>query len=585
MKKTKIICTLGPASGDKDTIRELIKEGMNASRHNFSHGDYEEHEERMNLVKEIRKEMDRHIAIILDTKGPEIRTGKFKDKKVELKEGEEFTIVCGEDILGTEHKCSVTYDELHKDVKQGDRILIDDGLIGLKVLSVEGNKINCTIVNSGFVSDHKGVNVPGVSINLPALTEKDIEDLKFGIKQGIDIVAASFIRKASDVLAIREVLTQNGGNDVLIFSKIENREGVDNIDDIIKLSDGIMVARGDLGVEIPTEEVPLVQKIIIQKCNVAGKPVITATQMLDSMIRNPRPTRAEASDVANAIFDGTDAIMLSGETANGKYPIEAVKTMARIAKRAEKSLNYTAMLQKRSYNRTKTVPDAISLAVCSTAQELNASAIITATQSGNTAKNVSKYRPECGIIAITPYEKVARKLALNWGVFPLCSPKVETTDELIDISVEKATEAGLVNKGDLVVIAAGIPVNYVGSTNMIKVHIVGDVLVQGKGIGHNIATGTVKIVRNYKEAYDILEEGDILVVDKMDKEYIDLIKKASGIIVEADKVDASVFIECTATDTPIIYGAEGACKIIKTGTFITLEASRGLVYSGNSEAI
>ncbi|WP_142415129.1 pyruvate kinase [Hathewaya massiliensis] len=581
MKKTKIVCTIGPASNTKEVIKKLMEAGMNASRHNFSHGTHETHKENMDMVKEVRKELNKNIAIILDTKGPEIRTGDFNVDKVELKEGSKFTIYCREEILGDESKCYVTYDNLCEDVKPGDSILIDDGLVGLKVESVEGNKINCVVTNSGVVSNHKGINVPGVSIKLPSLTEKDISDLKFGVEQGVDMIAASFVRTAEDVLTIRETLNRFGGEDVLIFSKIENREGVDNIDRIIKFSDGIMVARGDLGVEIPTEEVPIVQKMIIEKCNIAGKPVITATQMLDSMIRNPRPTRAEASDVANAILDGTDSIMLSGETANGKYPIEAVNTMARIAEKTENSLDYEKALNRKHNGKKVTVPDAISLATCTTAKELNATAIITATQSGHSARIVSKHRPECPIIAVTPYENVARKLALNWGVYVICSEKVETTDELIIKSAEKSFEEGFVKKGDLVVIAAGIPVNYVGSTNMLKVHIIGDILVQGKGKGGVSGYGTAKIANTYAEALDTVENGDILILKEIDENFKEILPRVNGIIVEGE-ADISILTQCVSEDIPIIYNAEGAKNIIKTGTFITMDTSRGVVYSGKA---
>lgn len=474
MRKTKIICTIGPASDNRETLSKIIEAGMNASRHNFSHGDHEEHGKRIALVKELSSVYNKPIAIMLDTKGPEIRTGNFAEGKVELKEGSDFTVVCGESVVGDATKCSITYDRLPGDVKPGNMILIDDGLVGLEVKSIEGNSIHCVVKNSGMVGNHKGVNVPGVATNLPAITDKDISDLIFGIKAGVDIVAASFIRKASDVLEIRKILKENGGEDILIFSKIENQEGVNNIDEIIEVSDGIMVARGDLGVEIPIEQLPIVQKLIIKKCNKAGKPVITATQMLDSMMRNPRPTRAEASDIANAIFDGTDSIMLSGETANGKYPVESVTTMARIAEEAEKSLDYETSLKKKRKSHAVSIPDAVSLATCNTAMELNASVIITATQSGSSARIVSKYRPECPIIAVTPYDSVARKLALNWGVFATVTSKFETTDELIHKSVDMALEAGYVKKGDLVVVASGIPVNRIGTTNMMKVHIVGD---------------------------------------------------------------------------------------------------------------
>jgi len=582
MKKTKIICTVGPASDNSETIKSLIIAGMDASRHNFSHGDHAEHKIRMDLVKELRVELNKHIAIILDTKGPEIRTGNFAAGKVELKEGSKFTVVCDEEVIGDETSCSVTYSKLYEDVKPNDTILIDDGLVGLVVVEVKGKKIECVVANTGMVGNHKGVNVPGVSIKLPALTLQDIEDLKFGVTQEVDIIAASFIRKASDVLDIRRILNENGGADIQIFSKIENREGVNNIDDIIKFSDGIMVARGDLGVEIPTEEVPIVQKMIIQKCNAAGKAVITATQMLDSMMRNPRPTRAESSDVANAIFDGTDAIMLSGETANGKYPVDAVTIMSKIAKTAENALNYEENLKKKRKIHIPNVPNAISLATCNTAMELNASAIITATQSGNTARKVSAYRPECPVIAVTPYEKIARSLALNWGVFAICAEKVDSTDELIENSVNIALEAGYVEKGDLVVIAAGIPANYVGSTNMMKVHIVGDILLQGKGNIIASACGTAYYVKNAKQAKDTMRDGDILVMQTLNREYIDILDKVSGIIVEEDELSSSVVIECTSRGIPIIYNATGAAEVIKTGSFITMDAARGIVYSGRA---
>lgn len=580
MRKTKIICTIGPKSENPEVLSKLIEAGMNASRHNFSHGDHEEHGKRIGLVKELRSKYNKPIAIILDTKGPEIRTGKFEGGSVELKEGTPFTVVCGEEVLGNDTICSVSYEGLYKDVKVGDSILIADGLVGLEVKAVEGKRISCTVKNSGSLGDNKNVNVPGVITTLPAVTEKDMDDLKFGIQEGIDMVAASFIRKAADVLAIRKFLEEHGGSEVLIFSKIENHEGVNNIDEIIKFSDGIMVARGDLGVEIPTEDVPVVQKMIIEKCNEAGKPVITATQMLDSMIKNPRPTRAEASDVANAIFDGTDAIMLSGETANGKYPVETVATMARIAERAEKSLNYEEKLKRRRRNHIPNVPNAISLATCNTAMDLNAAAIITATQSGHTAKMISTYRPECPIIAVTPYEGVARKLALNWGVFPIVANKMESTDELIDVSASIALQTGYIKKGELVVIAAGIPVNYAGTTNMMKVHVVGDIIVQGKGKGSKPGYGTVNIVKDFKHAQEVIQEGDILVAKSVDREYLELLDKVEGVVVEDESIAAEFAIECVSREIPVILDATGATEILKTGSFITLDARRGLIYGG-----
>ena len=472
MRKTKMICTIGPASEDIEILEKVMLAGMNASRHNFSHGDHEEHGGRIAKVKELSKKLNREIAIILDTKGPEIRTGKFEPKKVELTKGTEFTVYAGDmDVIGDTTKCAVTYAGLANDVKPGNTILIDDGLVGLTVKSVEGNAIKCEVQNTGFVGTHKGVNVPGVSIQLPALTEKDKSDLIFGCQVGVTMIAASFIRKAADVETIRNILNENGGERILICSKIENQEGVDNLDSILEVSDLIMVARGDLGVEIPIEQVPAVQKMIIKKCRAAGKPVVTATQMLDSMMRNPRPTRAEVSDVANAILDGTDAIMLSGESANGDYPVEAVATMARIAEETEKSLEYkVAVSQAKSH--IPAIAGVISRAASNAANELEAAAVITSTQTGATAKRISQCRPECPIIAVTPDEVVARQLAFSWGVYPVVANKMESTDEMLEKSVEIAKNNEFVQSGDTVVLAAGVPVDQVGATNLLKISVV-----------------------------------------------------------------------------------------------------------------
>jgi len=467
-----MICTIGPASESDEILSKIIEAGMNASRHNFSHGDHEEHRIRIESVKRLSKKFNKEIAIILDTKGPEIRTGKFEPNKVELQIGTDFTIYAGGDVIGDTTKCSVTYEGLAKDVKAGDTILIDDGLVGLSVKSIDGNKVNCIVNNTGLVGTHKGVNVPGVSIKLPALTAKDESDLKFGCEMGVTMIAASFIRKAEDVLSIRKLLKENGGEDILICSKIENQEGVDNLDSILEASDSIMVARGDLGVEIPIENVPAVQKMIIEKCNAAGKPVVTATQMLDSMIRNPRPTRAEVSDVANAILDGTDAIMLSGESANGTYPVEAVETMAKIALETEKRLHYTVSVSS-AKTHTPAKSGVIARATCNSAAELQAAVIISSTQSGATAKRLSQCKPDCAIIAITPCEKVAKKLAFSWGVYPIVAKRMESTDEMMEKSVAIAKENGFVKAGDVVVIAAGVPVDKIGSTNLMKFSVVG----------------------------------------------------------------------------------------------------------------
>ena len=467
MRKTKMICTIGPASEDRETLKKVMLAGMNASRHNFSHGDHEEHKGRILRVREIAKELGREVAVILDTKGPEIRTGKFDPKKIELQKGAEFTVYAGDmDLVGDATKCGVTYAGLANDVVPGNTILIDDGLVGLTVESIEGNKIHCTVQNTGFVATHKGVNVPGVSIQLPALTEKDIADLKFGCEIGVNAVAASFIRKASDVETIRQVLNENGGEDIKIISKIENQEGVDNIDAILEASDGLMVARGDLGVEIPFEKLPAVQKMMIEKCNAAGKPVVTATQMLDSMMRNPRPTRAEVSDVANAIYDGTDAIMLSGESANGDWPVESVQTMAKIAEETEKKLSYETAVS-RAKNHTPAVSGVISRAACNAANELKAAAIVTSTKSGATARRISQCRPDCPIVAVTPNEKVAKGLAFSFGVYSMVTPAASNTDEVIANAIEAAKNSGFVSTGETVVVAAGL--DTVGSTNLLKV--------------------------------------------------------------------------------------------------------------------
>ncbi|HAF59683.1 MAG TPA: pyruvate kinase [Clostridiales bacterium UBA9856] len=476
MKKTKIVCTIGPVSETEEMLRKLIFAGMNVARLNFSHGDYAEHGERIARIKKVREEMGIPVAILLDTKGPEIRTGEFKCQEVFLTEGQEFTLT-SRDVVGDDSICSISYKGLPGDVKAGDVILIDDGLVELKVREVvNGEDIRCTVLNSGVIKKHKGINVPGIRINMPPMTEKDRADIEFGIQKGIDFIAGSFVRTAEDVLAIRQVLKENKAEHIQIISKIENREGVDNIDEIIRVSDGIMVARGDLGVEIPAEELPLLQKQIIRKCNKVGKPVITATQMLDSMIRNPRPTRAEVTDIANAILDGTDAIMLSGETAAGKYPVESVETMSQIARKTEEAMDYSKLLMDRHQEREATVTDAISHATCNIAMSLDASAILTATSTGYTARMVSKFRPKQAIIATTTDERVQRRLCLSWGVYTILLRSVESTDDLINKSVSMALERGNVKEGDLVVITAGIPVGVGGTTNLIKAHIAGQPL-------------------------------------------------------------------------------------------------------------
>lgn len=469
MQKTKMIFTIGPASDTAETLEKLMHIGMNVTRLNFSHGTHESHKEKMDIIKKLREKLNKPVAIMLDIKGPKIRTHNFENDKALIEKGHKFTFVCGEELLGNNERCSVSYNELYKDVKAGGALLVDDGLLELKIDSIEGTEIHCTALNTGYIGSHKGINVPNVSIGLPAITEKDKSDLIFGCEQGVDIVAASFIRKAADVLDVRRILNENGGENIQIIPKIETQEGVDNIDEIINVADGIMIARGDMGVEIPIQRVPIIQKMIIKKCNKAGKPVITATQMLDSMIRNPRPTRAEASDIANAIFDGTDAIMLSGESASGNYPLEAASTMSNIAKEAEDNIDYTDTLNKRKESNLNNVSNAISLATCTTAEELKVAAIITSTQTGHTARMVSKYRPKCPIVAVTPSKEVARGLSINFGVKAIVSDKLTSTDELIADAVKKSLDANYIKKDDLVIVAAGIPVGSTGTTNMMKI--------------------------------------------------------------------------------------------------------------------
>lgn len=472
MRKTKIICTIGPASESKDMLRKLMEAGMNVARLNFSHGTHEEHKIKMDRIKEVREELGLSVAIMLDTKGPEIRTGTFGQEEVLLQTGQDFTLTT-RNVVGNGQICSVTYKELPRDVKQGDRILIDDGLIELLVQKISGEDILCQVVNGGTVKDHKGINVPSVQINLPPITQRDEDDIRFGIENDIDYIAASFIRKADDVHTIRSLLEEYGASHVRIISKIENEEGVSNIEELVAASDGIMVARGDLGVEIPPEQVPIVQKKIIRRCNFAGKTVVTATQMLDSMMRNPRPTRAEVADVANAILDGTDAIMLSGETASGKYPLEALSTMVRIAQSTEEVLNYDEIVRERSLMRDPSITNAIGHATCTSARGLKATAIFTPTDSGHTAFVVAKFRPQAPIVAFTYSERTARRLSLCWGAETKVIHAKKSAEEIFQAVVGLAEKSGMVKKGDLVVITAGFPVGIGGRTNMMRIHEIG----------------------------------------------------------------------------------------------------------------
>ncbi|BDG44626.1 pyruvate kinase [Saccharococcus caldoxylosilyticus] len=586
MRKTKIVCTIGPASESVDKLVQLIEAGMNVARLNFSHGDHMEHGRRIQNIREAAKRTGKKVAILLDTKGPEIRTHDMENGSIELKEGSQLVISMKE-VLGTPEKISVTYEGLIDDVVPGSKILLDDGLIGLEVVSIDkqAREIVTRVLNGGVLKNKKGVNVPGVRVNLPGITAKDRQDILFGIEQGIDFIAASFVRRASDVLEIRKVLEENDALHIQIIAKIENQEGVDNIDEILEVADGLMVARGDLGVEIPAEEVPLIQKVLIKKCNMLGKPVITATQMLDSMQRNPRPTRAEASDVANAIFDGTDAVMLSGETAAGHYPVEAVKTMHRIALRTEQALQYRDILGQRTRESATTITDAIGQSVAHTALNLDVAAIVTPTVSGKTAYMISKYRPKAPIVAVTSSESVSRKLALVWGVYSQVAPQAKTTDEMLDIAVDAAIESGVVKHGDLVVITAGVPVGETGSTNLMKVHVIGDIIAKGQGIGRKSAFGKAVIAKTAEEATRKMVEGGILVTNSTDADMMAALEKAAAIITEEGGLTSHAAVVGLSLGIPVIVGVENATAILKDGQEITVDAGFGAVYQGHASVL
>ncbi len=578
LKKTKIICTVGPSTDPSGIMSAMIENGMNVARFNFSHGNHDDQAKRIAMVRTAALAAKRPIALMLDTKGPEMRLGKFKDSKVSLEAGQKF-ILTGRTVEGTREIASVSHKLLPQEVSKDDIILLSDGLISLVVDHVAGEDIITTVQNSGEIGNMKRVAVPGISVQLPPLSEQDVADILFGVKQEMDCIAASFVQRAADILAIRRVL-EDVGYDMLIIAKIENAAGVKNIDEILKVADGIMVARGDLGVEIPTEEVPIIQKLLIQKCNNAGKPVITATQMLESMINNPRPTRAEASDIANAIFDGSDCIMLSGETASGKYPVEAVQMMAKIAIRTEDSLEYSALLAEKGLAQARTTTEAISHATVQIAHGLAAAAIITATESGYTARMVSKYRPQSVIVAVTPNERTQRRLLLQWGVCPIMGPSSQDSDQMVTNSVASALFSNLVKDGDLVVITAGVPVGTTGTTNMIRVHSVGNILMRGTGIGQKSVTGKVCIVSSSRDLVDKFTAGDILVLSGIDEQSAAQATKAAAIVTEEGGFTSQAAIVGISYGMPVIVGVDGATERLTDGAIVTVDAARGLIYQG-----
>ncbi|MEK4700740.1 pyruvate kinase [Solibacillus sp. FSL R7-0668] len=586
MRKTKIVCTIGPASESPEMLDKLITAGMNVARLNFSHGNHEDHAIRIAAIRDASERMKKPVGILLDTKGPEIRTHTMENDEVHLVTGQVIDISMTE-VLGNASRFSVTYDQLIEDVDQNDVILLDDGLIELRVLAkdLEQGLIHTIVENAGILKNKKGVNVPGVSVKLPGITEKDAADILFGIDQGVDFIAASFVRTAKDVLEIRELLEQNNGSHIQIIPKIENQEGVDNIDDIIEVSDGLMVARGDLGVEIPAEEVPLVQKSLIKKCNQVGKPVITATQMLDSMQRNPRPTRAEASDVANAIMDGTDAIMLSGETAAGLYPVESVSTMNKIAERTENALDYRQIVSTRSREREANMTEAISQAVAFTSINLGVAAVLAPTESGNTAKMIAKYRPGVSIIAVTSQQSTAQKLTLVWGVKPILTHRVTTTDEILELSVDEALKHEFVSHGDVVIITAGVPVGEAGTTNLMKVHIIGDLLARGQGIGKASVVGKAIVAKNAGEALAYDTEGAIIVTVGSDREMMPAIENCAGIITEEGGLTSHAAVVGLSLGIPVIVGVKEATTLIRHGQEITMDAETGVIYKGHASVL
>lgn len=585
LKKTKIVCTIGPASESPEVLEQLVRNGMNVARLNFSHGSHEEHLEKIKTIKRLRRKLNVPLGLMLDTKGPEIRIGRFEEKEYFLKPDDTFTITT-RDVIGNKDIVSVSYEGLPNDVEKGSIISVDDGLIQLEVMEIkDGTDIVCRVQNNGVISNNKGVNLPGRVTNLPAITPKDVDDIKFGIENGIDMIAASFIRKKEDIYDIRKVLEDHGGEDILILSKIESQEGVDNIDEIIEASDGIMVARGDLGVEIRTELIPLVQKEVIRKCNKAAKPVITATQMLDSMQRNPRPTRAETTDVANAIIDGTDCVMLSGETAAGKYPIESVRTMRNICITTELSDDFEENIYQTEIDRKITTTNAISKSTCTIANQLDAKAIITCTSSGNTAKAVSKFRPKTNIIACTIDEKVARRLSVSWGVYPIIVEKAHETDELIERAIVGALKENYVQEGDLTVLTAGIPLGVSGTSNLIKVHVIGDIIANGTGVGNKSVSAKVVVGSTKEELEEKFEDGDIIVAKYTDKDINEFMERSSGVIAENGGLTSHTAVVSIHFGIPAILGVKNVTNLLSDGDIITIDPLGGIIYKGEAKVL
>ena len=580
MRKTKIICTLGPSTDKDGVLRELIANGMNVARFNFSHGSHEEHKGRLDLLKSLREELGKPVAALLDTKGPEIRLKDFKNGTEMLEAGQTFTLTT-RDVEGTKEICSITYKDLPQDVAPGGTIMLDDGLIKLQIQTVNDTDIVCTVLNNGKIKNKKGVNVPGVHLSMPYMSQRDKDDIIFGIEQGFDFIAASFVRTAQDVYEIRNLLNEYDSN-IRIIAKIENREGVNNIDSILAATDAVMVARGDLGVEIDFTELPGIQKTIIDRSFSFGKPIVTATQMLDSMMVNPRPTRAEISDVANAIYDGTSAIMLSGETAAGAYPVEALKTMSAIAERTEQEGHYLRGRLMEPNTGKISVSDATAHAACLTAKDVNAAAIVTVSESGTTARLLSKYRPQQPIIACVMKEQVQRQLSLSWGITSLMMPLAHSTDELIEMSTALAKENGFLHDGELAVVTAGVPVGISGTTNMIKIHMVGNCLATGVGVGPenaevSNATGKACVCRTLDEVRAKFKPGMVLVVPSTSNEMLNYVRDAAALVVEEPGLNSHAAIAGKALLKPTVVGAVGATSHIRDGLMIAVDCAHGSV--------
>ena len=578
MRKTKIICTLGPSTDKEGVLRDLIANGMNVARFNFSHGSHEEHLGRLEKLKALREELGKPVAALLDTKGPEIRLKDFKNGVENLVAGQTFTLTT-RDVEGTNEICSITYKDLPMDVEPNGTIMLDDGLIKLQIQTVNDTDIVCTVLNSGKIKNKKGVNVPGVHLSMPYMSQCDKDDIIFGIQQGYDFIAASFVRTAQDVYDIRNLLNQYDSN-IRIIAKIENREGVNNIDSILAAADAVMVARGDLGVEIDFTELPGIQKTIIDRSFSFGKPIVTATQMLDSMIVNPRPTRAEISDVANAIYDGTSAIMLSGETAAGAYPVEALKTMSAIAERTEQEGFHLRGRTMDSNPGKISVSDATAHAACLTARDVNAAAIVTVSESGTTARLLSKYRPQQPIIACVMREQVQRQLSLSWGITPLMMSLAHSTDELIEMSTALAKENGYLHNGELAVVTAGVPVGVSGTTNMIKIHMVGNCLATGVGVGpenNDVASGKACVCRTMDEVRAKFKPGMVLVVPSTSNEMLSFVRDAAALVVEEPGLNSHAAIAGKALLKPTVVGAAGATSHIRDGLMVAVDCAHGSV--------